>query len=62
MDFERKIYNTSVSSQVGFNYFERCVFFNEDDQNNMDSQGIVIVLIPYFIFIETSDSAECFNT
>lgn len=30
-------------------------FFNEDDKNKMDSQRIVIVLIPYFIYIETSE-------
>lgn len=49
MDFEREIYNTSVWSQVEFNYFERDVFFDEDYQYEIDSQGIVIVLMPYFI-------------
>lgn len=61
MDFEREIYNTSVWSQVGVNYFERYVFFDEDFQNEKDSEGIVFVLMPFFIYMETSDGAMCFN-
>lgn len=60
MEFERQFYNTSVWSQVEFNHFERYIFLNKDGQNRMDSQGIVIVLLSYFIYTESSET-ECFN-
>lgn len=34
---------------------------NEDGQNKMDSHGIVIVLLPFLAYTETSDTSECFN-
>lgn len=37
------------------------VVSNEDGQNKMDSHGIVIVLLPFLIYTETSDTLECFD-